>query len=333
MSKLNQIAYSLSKGANGQSLTVWVGAEQYSADSTHPNWKAILQAINDNDSDGVVEAIDLKTAFEDYVEGNVRIVGGEVWHNETRLGGVVVDRILDFMGNGEPVRPILRFIDKLFSNPSSRAVNELYKFLEHEHLPITSEGNFQAYKGLNDDFYSVTAGNLTLLQGKANKSGHIYNGVGETIECVRHQVNDDKDQTCSYGLHAGSLEYATGFAQGKLVVVEIDPKDVVSIPSDYNGQKLRTCKYKVVREYTEPLSSVYVRTTSETFNGNDVEEDGTNEGCCGGSCGCEGDYDEGYDEGYTDGYDGNSRQLIADLSDEYQEGYNDGYRSGTNDSL
>jgi len=32
------------------------------------------------------------------------------------------------------------------------------------------------------------------------------------------------------------------------VIVKIDPADVVSIPSDYNNQKGRCCKYMVIRE-------------------------------------------------------------------------------------
>jgi hypothetical protein len=40
---------------------------------------------------------------------------------------------------------------------------------------------------------------------------------------------------------------------GHVLVVEIDPADVVSIPTDCNYQKLRTCKYKVVQEYQLPL--------------------------------------------------------------------------------
>ncbi len=43
----------------------------------------------------------------------------------------------------------------------------------------------------------------------------------------------------------------------KTVIVEINPADIVSIPSDCNGQKLRTYKYKVISEYTRPLDSVY----------------------------------------------------------------------------
>ena len=116
------------------------------------------------------------------------------------------------------------FMQNLIDNPSKRAIDELYLFLEHK-MPITPEGTFIAYKGLREDYYSITSGKLELLHGKVDEQGHIFNGIGETIECVRNNVCDNKDISCSTGLHAGSKEYATGFAQGKVVRVEINPKD------------------------------------------------------------------------------------------------------------
>ena len=101
--------------------------------------------------------------------------------------------------------------------------------------------------------------------------------VGEEIECERNQVCDDKLIGCSDGLHAGSLDYATSFGT-KTVIVEIDPKDVVSIPSDCQCQKLRACAYKVVGEYERPLEDDYCDEydddeTLEDFDFNEYDDD------------------------------------------------------------
>jgi hypothetical protein len=45
-----------------------------------------------------------------------------------------------------------------------------------------------------------------------------------------------------------------------MVVVKINPKDVVSVPSDYNCQKLRCCAYTVVSEVE---AEIYAAATSE----------------------------------------------------------------------
>jgi hypothetical protein len=357
MSKINTIFTFKDGIATG--VVAIVNNNHYEADSTHANWNQIMTAIRNDDVEAFVSSIDRRSAIMDYTVGNVRVVGNEIWYANTRLGGVVVDRIFDFMANGLPVEPIMKFVDKLFQNPSHRAVNELYRFLEHKNLPITSEGNFRAYKGLLSDFYSITGGNLTLVKGKINDKGQIYNGVGEEIECVRHQVDDNKENTCSRGLHAGSLEYATGFAQGKMVIVEINPADVVSIPVDCEGQKLRTYKYVVVEEYTAPLDSTYVKTSE--FNNNpmpsDVKDQSDNDDTdtdintdtdC-NDCDCKDDeFDNdnsesmGFEYGVKDGSEGNTydsadayftvcsdTKFCIDI-DSFSEGYDKGYVEGQN---
>jgi hypothetical protein len=178
---------------------------------------------------------------------------------------------MDFAMSGLDHAPLCKFLEKLMQNPSKRAVEELYTFLEHKNLPITSNGNFIAYKGLLPDFYSITSGRAKLVKGKV-KDGKIYNGIGEEIEMQRRDVCDDKEIGCSYGLHAGSLDYATSFARGKVVIVEINPKDVVSIPVDCNFKKLRTCAYKVTGEYTAPLTQPLYESKWEDDLGDDPSD-------------------------------------------------------------
>jgi hypothetical protein len=140
-----------------------------------------------------------------------------------------------------------------------------------------------------------------LLQGKVREDGRIFNGVGETIECMRNSVNDNKDDTCSYGLHAGSYEYASNFSQGKLVEVEIDPSDVVSIPSDCSGQKLRTCKYVVVAESIVPMNDTYIQTESDEWDDSDDCGDDSDD-CC-DYCDCDnGDEDNDCDAAKEQAY-------------------------------
>jgi hypothetical protein len=123
------------------------------------------------------------------------------------------------------------------SNPSRTATHELYSFLEHKSMPITPDGNFLAYKGVREDYTDW-------------HSGKFSNKVGEALEMHRNGVCDDANRGCSSGFHAGSLDYAENYGRdGHLMVVEINPQDVVSVPNDCDCQKLRTCKYKVVDHF------------------------------------------------------------------------------------
>ena len=67
------------------------------------------------------------------------------------------------------------------------------------------------------------------------------------------------------------------------MVVEINPKDVVSVPHDCDCQKLRTAKYKVVDHYKTKLADTFC---------DDYYEDDDDDNESGES------YDDGYDAGY-----------------------------------
>jgi hypothetical protein len=64
------------------------------------------------------------------------------------------------------------------------------------------------------------------------------------------------------------MEYAKGYSGDILVEVIISPKDVVSVPIDYNNQKMRVCRYKVlgvVKDCTVDSSTEEVEERKETF--------------------------------------------------------------------
>jgi hypothetical protein len=218
-------------------------------DSTNPAFHQATQALSDEDSEKLEQLFDTSKAVEDYSDGNVSVTSGVVRYKDEEVHGHVVGRILDFMRKGLPYKPLIRFLDKLMSNPSRRATQELYAFLEHKAMPLTPDGNFLAYKGIREDYTDWY-------------SGKYDNTVGQTLEMSRNGVCDNADVGCSDGFHAGSLEYAKGYGNGgNLMIVEIDPADVVSVPNDCDCQKLRTCKYKVVslfeRKLEEPLCDQY----------------------------------------------------------------------------
>ncbi|NBP66225.1 MAG: hypothetical protein EBU66_16435 [Bacteroidetes bacterium] len=262
---------------NGENLTV-------RASDSQANFDKALEAYKNQDWDALYEAMRPVKKFALQVDG-VDVTDNGVFFDGKPIHNAIATRILDFAVNGLDHKPLCNFLNKLMQNPSRRAVNELYTFLEHQNLPITDNGNFLAYKGLNKDYYSITSGSASLIQGKAS-NGRIYNGIGEVIEMRRNDVDDDKEVGCSYGLHAGTMEYARDFAQGKCVIVEINPVDVVSIPIDCSYQKLRTCKYKVVGEFEAPLyEPCYESRWDDEF-----DEDYDNSDCdCDCDCGCDGD--------------------------------------------
>lgn len=150
-----------------------------------------------------------------------------------------------------------KFARKLQRNVDPYIRSQLFNFLNYlidteNSLALTPEGNFIGYKGIQKNYLSSRAGN-GFVDGVEYKNTQIPNKPGTIVSMNRHEVQADPDQTCSFGLHVGSYSYAKGF-QPLVVLVEVNPENVVSVPSDYNGQKLRCSEYKVIKEVDKPLT-------------------------------------------------------------------------------
>lgn len=244
-------------------------AKVYNIDSTHVNWQEVLSKLDNEDYEGLEELLSVKKAVEVYASSSgIEVDDIGVKYNGNYIDNYVTKKILEFMQAKLPVKPLLNFLSKVLSNPSRRAVQELYKFLEHGQMPLTPTGNFLAYKSVREDY-------------KDWYSNKFSNTIGSEHTMARNDVCDDPDLGCSYGFHVGTLAYATEFNQGsnRLVVVEVDPSDVVSVPHDCQNQKLRTAKYKVVGEFEKPLANDY----SSQYN-NEGEDD---DDCEYPDCDCE----------------------------------------------
>ena len=248
---MKKVPYTLSE----DSITiVWEG-KPYTIRKDNANFSEVRRALFEARYEDVGDLLDLKKAVEDFVDGEVEVKNEVVYYHGHRLHGVVVDKLIDMMRQGmKDSTPIINYIKNLMENPSSNSIEELYTFLGYRSLPITPEGKVLGYKGVKDDFYSSTGNADTIVvQGTTNESHQTFNGVGETIEVSRRCVDDNKDNHCSFGLHVGSYDYANSWAGegGRLLMVEFDPQDAVSVPTDCDFQKLRVSKYKVVADITD----------------------------------------------------------------------------------
>jgi len=147
----------------------------------------------------------------------------------------IAKRIIEFYREGLPYEPLLRFWKNLELNPSKVSKDQLFLFLTANHMPITPDGHFLAYKRVDNK-------NGKLVD---NYTGRISNAIGKTVKMSRKSVNADRNQTCSHGLHVAAWEYAQGYSGNTLIEIKVNPRDVVAVPDDYNNQKMRVCQYKV----------------------------------------------------------------------------------------
>ena len=197
----------------------------------------------------------------------------EVIYNGESIPDVLANKIRSIVAEGLPVSLFGKFWENLQQNPSASSVRELYEFLAYKELPITEDGCFLAYKGLQSDYWSISGNTKTkVVKGNSDSAGRIFNGIGEEIEVRRFDVDDNRNQHCSFGLHVGSLDYARDFSQGKLVVVKVNPKDVVSVPTDYSCQKCRVSAYKVVDDFEKEITASVTDENAVEIQSEDTKE-------------------------------------------------------------
>jgi len=220
---------------NGLSLSI--GMQPYNVDRTHPNFDKIVEAVKADEWDSIPDLIDIVKSVVAFGNGRIEVNAeqGTVAYNGEELHSSLTDRILGLMSEGFTIEPLTKFLDNLMENTSKRAVDELYGFLEYGKMPITEDGHFLAYKRVRADYRSV-------------HDGKTDNSIGNIVEMPRNKVDENKDETCSHGLHFCSHGYLSQFSGDRVVVLKINPRDVVAIPSDYNNTKGRACRYEVVGE-------------------------------------------------------------------------------------
>ena len=240
----------------GSNVTVVIDGKPHTVAKTHVSYQKVVDAIKGNDWDTVKAVIDPVKVVLNYGQGNISIQGEQLFWKGEPFAGVMATRMIAMLEEGFDIEPMVLFMHNLLKNPSKRSVDELYGFLEKNNLPITPDGYFLAYKKVRNDFLDI-------------HSGTMDNSPGTVVEMERFKVDDNKDQTCSTGLHFCGMSYLGHFGSGgdRTVIVKIDPADVVSIPSDYNGAKGRACRYEVIGELNVDPGEAFDRSVQSNARG------------------------------------------------------------------
>ena len=225
---------------------------------THIAYGKIVEALKEQDWDALRELVEPRKVITDYGNGYVSIEGNTVMWRGMPFHNALSSRMIEMLQDGFPIDPMVRFMENLMDNPSKRSVDQLYGFLEKNKLPITEDGYFLAYKRVRSDY-------------KDCHTGSIDNSVGQFVEMERNMVDDNPDSTCSVGLHFCSESYLGHFGSSgdPVMILKINPADVVSIPSDYDGAKGRCAAYEVVAQVEgDPAEAFFGAVNSDYNNGN-----------------------------------------------------------------
>lgn len=278
-----------------RSLTIFLpGEHPITVQDDHPNFERLVALTEspgsgtDGDAKYVRELADLSVAvatrFEKLSE-RVSVADGRVYFDGDPVDDAITRQIVraldaDGLLSGS-ARALVAFIENVAANPNDHSREQLFVWLRARDFTITPDGQFIAYKGVRRDLTSVRSG-PAIVDGEA-VNGHVPNRIGSTVEMARATVAHDPSQGCSVGLHVGEFAYAQGWAQGALLKVKVNPRDVVSVPTDCGAAKVRVCRYTVVETIDAPETAPIEGGAQDGPLGDPDDE------CCPG-CGSE-DYD------------------------------------------
>ena len=259
---LEDVEYSFIMTPDSISITRISGDEvdTVNADQDHDRFDQVYEIIindprNQDCLADAYEVLNIKTHLENITQGRVTVYPQENRITYTNFDGSVgtfsgrlVQRIIEGARNHENIDHLIAFANKLAENPSNRAVNELYDFLEAADIEIDQDGHVVCFKKVRNDYTDVF-------------SGKFDNSVGQYPSVPRNMVDEDSNQTCSYGLHVCSYSYLGSYPGERIMKVLVHPAAFVSIPNDYysyngDGQvkaKARVTGYKVVDEVTDEI--------------------------------------------------------------------------------
>jgi hypothetical protein len=252
---------------SNQSINVVFDDGVVAVRSENPLFEKVRDALNSFDFEKVTQLVDVANRLKKTSDERMYVVDGIIYitnpdGSPEAVPNSLSTRIISFLDENLDVEPLYLFWQNLRENPSEDSKQDLFGFLDANRVPVTADGCFIAYKRVRDDYTDL-------------QTGKFDNHPGKLVQMDRDKVDPNREQTCSTGLHVAAFIYAKDFyANGHLLEVKVNPKNVVAVPTDYNQQKMRVCEYEVIRECGGPREE-QLYTDDDSYNEEEayIEED------------------------------------------------------------
>lgn len=283
-----ELTTSLSSGESAINLVFRNGetwrTESYSIPSADERYEEVLRLLQSKaDGDTVFDVVSSEGAIHSFDERLREVVGprfnfdfdaavitydGELIDNQIAVQILRLARLPKSETTDRHLKALVRFVENLYKNQSEFVRSQLFGWLTYTQtfesgFTITEDGCLLGYKGCawgededGEKFpQSINSGHA--FADGVEYHGVIPNRIGSVVSMPRAEVTDDPAIGCSSGLHVGTHAYAEGWAKGCLLLVKVNPRDIVSVPTECEAQKIRCSRYEVLEmtevEYTEPV--------------------------------------------------------------------------------
>lgn len=239
MNNTNKNTNSLIISTDG-TINAFINGQAYTLSSGGYYYPAALAAAKERDYGKLVEAIDLDKAVKNKSNGKVTFEDGVLRYNGAKIDNKLSRRVLELVGEGYKLDPFIKFMELCYQNPNPTVIDNLYDFMETMGIMLDEDGWVVGWKKVREDGYDYY-------------SGTVLYEVGKTVKMNREECDENTQNSCSISLHVGSRNYAENLwykGQGKLLLVRVNPKNVVCVPEYSDWEKLRTCEMDVLEEFS-----------------------------------------------------------------------------------
>lgn len=265
--------YSIIKNGGEAVVTVFDPAtwsEPKVAKASHPNYTDIVEELQEAEEGYVEPDYGLLLSLFDVPESiarkfepittRVTVHDKRVYFDGDEVDGSIAHQIIrvfsegtSFYGDGG-LYALAYFLEQVQANPSENSRAQLYDFLRAHEFTILPNGSFMAYKGVRNG-RSLNRG--TAIVNGEEVTGQIPNAIGSIVSMPRSQVEDNPSVGCSRGLHVATRDFANSFGD-EVLEVAVSPTDVVSVPVDGAGEKVRVCRYYVKGKSAAERTEAYL---------------------------------------------------------------------------
>lgn len=229
----------------------------YTYTKSHSDFYTIVAHVQGNNQDDLREIFNRVNDLVVATNGFFKCTeNGHVYYNKSLLTDATADLIYDKLKNKTERQAWYNMLDKIAQNPRQDIMHEIILWIEEASLAIFDDGDILAFKKVNDNYTSI-------------HDSRTMNALHTTISLPREQCDDSRKRTCSSGLHFcsyGYLDHFSGSGNSRVLILKINPRDIVAIPEDYNNQKGRACSYYIWGEIGEETHSAYSEETTETVS-------------------------------------------------------------------
>jgi len=250
---------------NEQTIYVWLNTEKgqkmsgtFLRAEDPQAFETLAKALKEDNKKKIKELVSMKfdliQAINSFGDGKVGFTDGDLFYvtedgEKNPIDTKLTAKIKELIRTGADAGVLVKFLDNLLDNPNPRSIKDFYDFLIVNDFAITEDGHVLCYKIVGANFKDLY-------------TGQMDNSPGMVVSMDRSKVNADPKQTCSHGLHVCSKDYLPNYGgfygankARKIVVVKVNPRDVVAFPMDYKNAKARVCSYEVIGEFvaTESL--------------------------------------------------------------------------------